>query len=275
MESRPPSSLDYSSLLHVLSLQRWVQSVLADDWRQAELAVRKVAESHEPFWKWLGTVDLAITELYRGRSRAALRLLDEAARAFPGRGPLTSLARAVAAHVHLERGEPALALARCEGLKSDTAARDVLFFRTLSEIRLGRMKEAEFPAFCAWRQNHVAGEMALAEGDLARAIEALRRAEAALPAQRSDEASSLSPRVPVWFSLASALFRAGAEDESALWFSRIANAAEDRVDWPIPYARSHYFLGRIHASRGEKEAAEEHKRRFASLWSRADIEPGP
>lgn len=46
----------------------------------------------------------------------------------------------------------------------------------------------------------------------------------------------------------------------------------EHVQWPIPYARSFYFLGKIHENRGEVEKARECYRRFYDYWKDGDMD---
>lgn len=271
MSPREPSSLDYSSLLHVLSLNRWRHSILHEEWKQAEVAAGRIAESPEPLWKWLGLLNLASTRLYRGRSQEALSLLDESAHAASPMRPMTAWSHALAAHVLLETGRPAdgierTRLAEREGA-GERAEREAIFVGAVARARLGHWREAEEgvarleralgarPAGTEmWRVDHLSGEIALARGDSAAAVHSLGRALASLP----------DGEVRLWFSLASAYLAADEATQAEKWFERIVGSADEHLDWPIPYVRSFYFLGRL--------GSREHCRRFVTCWGEGDLD---
>ena len=83
---------------------------------------------------------------------------------------------------------------------------------------------------------------------------------------------SLPPHVPIWYSLGSAYLSSGDEDKASEWFRRIAESGVEHLYWPIPYARSFYFLGRIHEDRGETEISKEYYHRFHDLWRDGDLD---
>jgi hypothetical protein len=43
----------------------------------------------------------------------------------------------------------------------------------------------------------------------------------------------------------------GDEESVSRWFQRITESTTEHLDWPIPYVRSFFFLGKIHEDRGE------------------------
>ncbi len=80
------------------------------------------------------------------------------------------------------------------------------------------------------------------------------------------------PYVPIWYSLASTYLEAGDDDQAAHWFGRIAEATVERVEWPIYYVRSFYFLGKIHESRGDLGGARRQYQRFVDYWGEGDMD---
>ena len=58
MDRRPPSSLDYETLLHELALKNWRQSVLQQDFPRALSNAGQLARSRDRFWRWQGSLDL-------------------------------------------------------------------------------------------------------------------------------------------------------------------------------------------------------------------------
>jgi len=270
-------------------LGRWEVSILSEQWSEAEAAGQKMAASNDSFWKWVGFFDLAITRLYQGRSAEALRLLEQAARAYSEPGLVSASAWSYAGHVSLERDAAARALeqaqrAQREG-KGDLAEWEGLFFTASSQARLGRKEEAQktaeelrrrtesLPTEKEKRRYHqLAGELALVRGDIAQAVDELTKAQSMLPPRGFPGPAGLVPHVPIWFSLASADLAAGDEGKAAEWFQHIIESTSEHTEWPIPYVRSFYFLGKIHEKRDEMDKAREYYRRFLYFWKDGDLD---
>jgi tetratricopeptide (TPR) repeat protein len=243
----------------------------------------------DPFWRSTGAFQLSATQLFRGRATEAIRLLDQSFRAYAEPGMLSAEASAYAAHVLLEKGEARRALeeagkARRFG-QGDLAEWQGLYFASLAQARLGRAEEAEktaeelrrkaeaLPSEREKRRSyHLMGELALSRGDTARALEHLRRAEALLPPRGFPGPVGPPQHVPIWYSLGSAYLAAGENSTAAEWFRRVAESANEHIEWPIPYVRSFYFLGKIHEARGEKEKARDYYRRFVDYWKDGELD---
>ena len=208
MDSKQPSSLDFTSLLHELTLKKWVKSILGEDWHGAAVASGKMAESSERFWKWLGLVNLAVTRLYRGQGAVSLSLLEQAAQAYPESEALCASARAAAAHVFLETGRPKEALEQSR-LAATTGAtlphQEALFYLALAQAKLGESNDAARTAEELSRHSRATGlgaemaryhllkgELIWARGDHSEAREEFRRAEAA-PSGEHDRDSQPKP----------------------------------------------------------------------------------
>ncbi len=196
-----------------------------------------------------------------------------------------------AAHVPLEQGQAARSLelaerARMEG-KGDFPEWEALHITALAQAKLDRRTDSERTAQELWnkaealptqkerrRYHHLQGELALARGDTSHALGELQRAQSMLtPRALPQRLTSRRPQhVPIWFSLASAHMVAGDEEEAAEWFQQIIESTTERVEWPIPYVRSFYFLGQIHENRGEMEKAREYYRRFYEYWKDGDMD---
>ena len=287
MDSKQPSSLDFTSLLHELTLKKWVKSILSEDWHGAAVASGKMAESSERFWNWLGLVNQSVTRLYRGEGAASLSLLEQAAQAYPDSDALCSSARATAAHVLLETGRPkeALEQARLAAMTEATLPhQEALFYLGLAKAKLGESSDAEHTAEELRRRSGATGlnselarfhllkgELALAGGRRSEAREDLQRAEAALPAQTT-EIPSQSLHVPVWYSRASCDLEAGDFGAAADGFERIVTSFSLHVDWPILYVRSFYWLGQIREKLSDDDRARVNYRRFVEFWKEGDLD---
>ncbi len=287
MDSKQPSSLDFTSLLHELTLKKWVKSILSEDWHGAAVAAGKMAESSERFWKWLGLVNLSVTRLYRGEGAASLSLLEQAAQAYPDSEALCSSARATTAHVLLETGRPkeALEQARLAAMTEATLPhQEALFYLGIAKARLGETAEAERTAEELLRHSGATGlnsemarfhllkgELALARDRRSEAGEEFQRAEAALPA-KSTEIPSQSLHVPVWYSRAYCNLEGGDFGAAAVGFEGIVTSFSLHVDWPILYVRSFYLLGQIRERQGAAEGARTNYRRFVEFWKEGDLD---
>ena len=92
------------------------------------------------------------------------------------------------------------------------------------------------------------------------------------PPTESPPAPHIPSHVPLWFSTASAYRAEGNEEEAAKWFQQITESTSERINWPLPYVRSFYFLGKIYESRGQMDEAREYYRRFVDFWKDGDLD---
>jgi pentatricopeptide repeat protein len=165
-----------------------------------------------------------------------------------------------------------------------------LFLEALSLAKQGRLEDASktatkllqrtepIPSQKEKRRHlHLTGDLALIQNHLKEAIGKLEHAESMLPSRGRHGFVNWSrigppPHVPIWYSLASACLAAGDDEKAAEMFQRIIECGVERVEWPIPYVRSFYFLGKIHENRGEIEKAREYYRRFYGYWKDGDMD---
>ncbi len=266
---------------------RWRTQVLREDWRQAELEAAKILAFDDSFAYWRGAVSQARNLTYRGRTKEALLRFDVATRAD---SDFRALAHCWKAELLLQRGEAALGLAEAE-LAQELARDDWpelkgLFLAALARQRLGqpsqarraeeelRQRAAEHPNVVEERQlHHLAGLLALAEGDAEGAVIALKRAESLLPPQGVEVHWHVFPdHVPIWYALGSAELAAGRLDEALGWLRNAVTSGAEHLESPVPYVRSFYFLGRIHQQRGEAAEARRYFERFLELWQDGDLD---
>jgi DNA-binding winged helix-turn-helix (wHTH) protein/tetratricopeptide (TPR) repeat protein len=268
---------------------RFYVSVLREQWEPARAAAAKLAASEDPYWRWLGRMSEAQVRLFRGRSQEALAGFDRAARSDSESGERTALSRTAGARVLMLRGAPARALEEAQQAQVEAAGNlgewQGLFVAALAQEALGRRVDADATAETLRRKaeaipsekekrrhRHLAGELALARGNAARAVEELTKAQETLSPRGTFAGSELPQHVPIWFALGSAHLAAGDREKASYWLRKVTESGTEHVHWPVPYVRSFYLLGTIYEARGEEDKAYESYRRFVSIWGQADLD---
>jgi serine/threonine protein kinase/tetratricopeptide (TPR) repeat protein len=263
--------------------------VLREEWDAARAAANQMRASNSPTWISCGSLYAARIELFRGRSQEALAEMERAIQAFEEPEVWTVLASNSIAEVLLDGGKAGEALEQAQtariGGEGNQPEWEALFTSAIALANLGRWDEAErtaeelgrvadrLPTEKEKRRHHqLLGELALAHGDTETAIKELGEAQSMLTLTGLDSLQRRPPHVPIWFSLAKAYRESGDEEEAAQWFQRVADSTNEHVQWPIPYVRSFYFLGKIHESRGDMEKTREYYRRFYEYWKDGDMD---
>jgi serine/threonine protein kinase/tetratricopeptide (TPR) repeat protein len=264
-------------------------NAMTDRWSDVEAFDRQRRTATEPSFRWRGAINLGLDALHRGRSGDAARSFEEAVAEAHG-SSLAARARAFAAAVLLERGEPGLALEHARKAideSQDTNAQwRALFYAAIAQDRLGRRDEAgatlarlsqladELPADREKRTvHHLTGLLAMNRGDASRAIAELKQAEAMLPAMSvPGPFDPPAPQVPIWFAVGSAYLSAGNDSEAVKRFERIVNANTMRLQYPIEFVRSLYFLGAAAERSGDRAKAAAYYRRFVQYWGDGDLD---
>ncbi len=269
---------------------RWRNQILRQNWEQAASEADAMAAATDSFARWRGLVCAARTRLYRGRSEEALDLLEASARAYDEPEAYTALSHCWRARLLLQMGLPARALdsARQAQLEApgDWPELEGLFLAALAHQSLGRPAEADrlladlteraasFPNAVEERQiRHLAGRLALARGDPARATSELERAAALLPERGAPfHTHALPDHVPLWHALGEAELAAGRPRAALSWFQRVAESGAEHIEHPVPYARSLFRLGEIQTSLEHRGQAQAAYRRFLELWRHGDLD---
>ena len=254
-------------------------------WDEARAITREFEESSVPRWQYTGAVGLAGLQLYLGNASEALRWARKAGSVYSQPEPDQTEGATLAARIWLGRNEPNAALAPAreaqEQGKGNSGEWIGLYLESLALARLGRMEDADrqaeklrertvsIPGPKETRHHHLLlGELALAEGDTAGAIEQLERAESTLAPRGYME----SHHVAVRFALGSAYLKAGKEAQAAERFRRVTESTTEHLAFPIEYVRSFYFLAKIHENRGDMDKAREYYRRFLGFWKDGDMD---
>ena len=267
---------------------RWFLLAVTGQWPEADIVANKMAApSTNPFQQWIGLIDLAMANLYRGQTAAALAQVDRSVRLKGLSATWRASSRGGAGSTFLDLSKPADALSQGLAGMPDAENRPEEFgiFRVIAaaQASLGRRADADatlarlkqqadlLPGNAQQRAVHWAsGEVALARGDAPAAIAELEQAQTMLPAHGGLGAPS--PHVPIWFALASAYRAAGKDAESARWFQRVADSGYEHVYSPIQYVRSFYVLGTIAEKQGNLEKARQYYQRFLGYWQNGDID---
>ena len=271
---------------------RWRLAVLNEDWQLAETVTDEQLQSTDPWELWRGHVSAARHALYRGQSREALMSLRRAVEVYTDPDAQAALAHCWAAELLLELDEPAQALVEAslaiEKGKDDWPELQGVFLAARANQRLGdearadeflerlRSSWLDHPNVVEERQIlHLEGLLAQARGDRRAAIERLTRAEALLPVEGVEyHFHTLPDQVPLWSALGAVEMAANRPSAAYEWFRRVAESGVEHVEFPLPYVRSFYHLGRIHDERGEPAEAREMMERFATYWRDGDLDRG-
>ncbi len=268
----------------------WQLEVLREDWKRAELEAAAMAVKTDLHSRWRGAVSQARNLVYRGRSEEAVERLEDAAGAYPAPEGHTAITRCWAAELLLARGETARALAQARRAQEEGRGQwpelQGLYLAALAEEEMGHSSAADAiertlrekwlasPNRVEERQlYHLVGRRALARGDTGTALEALRQAQGLLaPRGVAIHLYTMPDHVPIWSALGEAELTAGNPEAALTWFRKVVESGAEHIEFPVPWVRSFYFLGRIHLQRGETDAARSSFERFLGFWRDADLD---
>jgi tetratricopeptide (TPR) repeat protein len=82
----------------------WSLHILQEDWEQAAAVALRMGETKDPVQKAFAAIAASANQLYRGHSRTAIDLMEQAVAAYGERDRNSAYARSVLAHVLLQRG---------------------------------------------------------------------------------------------------------------------------------------------------------------------------
>lgn len=237
------------------------------DGEKAETNAKKLAASHDKFWRFVGHIHVSTSRLTRGQATLAIDALADAARVFAEPGEIAAIAKSLQAHIHIETHSPKRALSALEGA---VATPEVSYWRALACAREARRKEALALA-CALEAQEKPTSKAFAshvraELDPKSRLASLQRAAGAL-----EEQAVLSPEpvLPIRFAYARALEDAGLHADAEARFREITRAPGSLAYWPIPYIRSLYRLGRLGSDASTRQRSME---RFAAFWKGGELD---
>ena len=271
MDRKQPSSLDYETLLHELALNSWRKSLLERDFPRALQNAEKLARSRDPFWRWQGALDLAVTHLCQGRSESSREALETAKACFREVPGFRAPAFEIEAHFWLETGRPHRALDAVRGASTETPV--LSYFRGLAHARLADLDAAASVARDLGRSGAPL-ELALshhvrAETHPGTAVETLIEGASILSRREADPSTA---GILVRFALASALFERGRLKSALHVFDEVLYDNETVLYWPIPFIRALFFRGRIRALHGDFSGASGDGERLLSYWGMGDLD---
>jgi len=268
-------------------LGRAIVAMMQARWTDADEVDRALGESPDVFHRWLGLMMSSAVNFARGQGADALAQIDRATRLSGTSRSDRINAKLAHAGGLLSIGKTAPALAELKAVVPDARGRSseygALRLLATAEARIGQLADArqtlstleaavakvpggQQKMLLDWAR----GEVALAAGDHAGAIETLTRAANAMPARGL--VTSPTSHVDLWFSLASAGLAAGRDADAAPWLERIVNAGHEHVWGFTSYVRGHYLLARIYEKRGDRARANQLYTRFLDFWRDGDMD---
>jgi tetratricopeptide (TPR) repeat protein len=208
-------------------------------------------ESPSGIFRSMGQTELARLALDQGDPRRALELAEAAAES-AGEFELYLPARCYAALAKQQLGMGDEALSDMEALVTRLSA---------TSDRLARVQERLYP-----------GLLELERGRTSSATSMLLEAENQLTVHADMYGPDHSFHGQTWFALGTALLAGGNEDGAMERFQKLVGSYVERAYWPREYVRSLFYLGKIHAGRGDTEVARNYLRRFLDHWGDGQID---
>jgi tetratricopeptide (TPR) repeat protein/TolB-like protein/predicted Ser/Thr protein kinase len=260
---------------------------LQDRWQDVDAINEEFLKSPNAFQQYLGLIGSAQLAALRGQGRAALGLLERAARV-----PGNSAAQRANAHnglgrLLIRRGNAPAALSQAQQALVDSRGLDQEFeslrIMAVAQAGSGRLADSQKTLALletraqivpserdARRVRWTRGLAALMAGDTATAATDLAGAAEMLPAY-GHVIGPPTDHADLWFDASWAHVKAGRDNEAAKWLERLQKGFE-RLDSPDAYARSFFMLGQIYERRGDSTHAREQYARFLDLWRDGDAE---
>jgi tetratricopeptide (TPR) repeat protein len=265
-----PSSLDYETLLHELSLKNWRRSILDADFPRAIQNAGQLAQSRDRFWRWQGCLDLAVAHLCQGRSESSREDLEAAKDCFRDIPGLRAPAFEIEAHIWLETGKPhgAIECARRAGIETPLLS----YLSGLAHARLEDRASADSDALALSRQSGLGAVLSLhvaAENHPETAVEALEDAVGRL---RRDERDPSSAGILVRFALGSVLFARGELERALSELEEVLEEKESLLYWPIPCVRALFLRAKLRGRLGDESGSRADAGKFLSYWGDGDLD---
>jgi len=264
----------------------FIVHALQGRWLEAEANARQLTTSSDPRERWEGGAALAVLALYRGDLETARAITEEGLRVAdsPDQRARVRLFRAEIA-ADLGQADEALAevkRALAEAPQDPGVIAAAHTCRATCLAREGKPKDAarsreevevwlrSLPAPLAEPHRlRLGGELALGEGDHARARELLTRAAALLPEATIEHKA---PAARIHFALGRAALKGGQLDAAREAFERVVNGGLERLWEPIAYVRSLALLAELEEKAGRAEEARRLYSLYLQHWENGEID---
>ena len=194
-----------------------------------------------------------------------------------------------AAQLHLDRGEPEIALGKARvALETDTLG--WVGLRASYLAARAAQTQGDTDAAQSWidrldtaiaetsipqleRRRHVfQAVLASQRGDTAEALDLLETAVASLPQHEHFEGRMPSGHARTLWALARANAEAGLEARAVEIWHRLATSTLERFMDPIPHVRSLHALGEYHRQAGDAAMARRYFRKYLEAWGDGDLD---
>ena len=262
-------------------------ALLEEDWQKAESFAEQALASTDPLQKYnAGPALMAVTRFLQGKSEAALEGLAHSIELGRNEPPFGLFPVPIMSKFLRDLARPSEALELVQNTSADgqpwfmEASRQHELALTLA--MLGRAEESE-EAATRCKQLFEAhpgpttepslqrfeGELALIAGDATLAVEKLEAARGGLTPHGLNVRSE---HTLVSYLLASAYVAIGQDEAALKGFQTVVDTTSGHLNEPISYARSFYFMAKLHEQRGESDLGREYFRRFLSYWQQGDMD---
>ncbi len=260
-------------------------NILLERWDDAAAYAEKMAASSRPTFRRQGLQAQARVNMYRGKSRQALALMDSRLAEHPERDVVRADLLNDLGFTRLSSGDAAGAVEAFEEsreISSETWQEvGAMWGLVMAQARLGELAAAKAAAERLlalvesnpskyperWRHD-LNGILALAEEDFTRATAEMESALALMP----EHAAYDNEITNIRFYLAQAYMDSGEAEKAAEQLQRIVDSGMRRAFRPELYVRSYYLLGQIALERGDLEEAKTYFQRFLDHWADGDLD---
>jgi tetratricopeptide (TPR) repeat protein/TolB-like protein len=259
--------------------------LLRDDFEGARQIGERMQAAKQISVRGLGTVPIIYSLIYAGRTREALAAIERAVVDQGQSGSNESASqRAVAAEVHLARGDRAAAAAEAERSLRDARGRlsiyDGMLIGSLAGSAVARKELQRIADALPVGSDKVMPDIvdAIVDIDAGRhdgAVERLQRALKQVPPGVMVAGAVVpirQPRTAIAYWSGRAHLASGNPADAEREFAMVANAGYARLFSPFEYVRSLYYLGQLAERRNDPAAARDYYTRFLKHWKDGDID---
>jgi eukaryotic-like serine/threonine-protein kinase len=262
-----------------------LNDVLRDDFAGAVDRVRPLTTATAQSIRNLAVPPPVLRAIYRGSTRDALALLEQAAVAQGSAGSEESAGiRTMKVELYLARGDRAAAVREATRAVADSRGRiralEALVQGSVAgaaELRAELQRLANVLPFGSDKMSPLFADatVAVEEGRHQQALDLIGRAMPEVPPGPIAATVPFpirQPRMVAAYVSGRAQLGLGNTAAAAQHFQTIVDAGYFRLYVPIEYVRSFYYLGQIAEQQGDAAKAREYYKRFLSYWKDGDID---